>query len=76
MPETRLETTARVHVTVEVSNCGAWGPDCTVEQVQRQAADHATGAIRKILADSGHANRVQIIGEPRVLVVTTERPTR
>jgi hypothetical protein len=63
----KTTTYARVQVTVEITAGGTWGQDCTLDQVFRQATEEAIGKIRREL------ERVDIIGEPKVLAITTER---
>ena len=40
-PTVRTTTGAVVTLTVQISNVGSWGPDCTTDQVYRQSAGFA-----------------------------------
>lgn len=61
---------ARVTVTVEVSRCGSWDGNCTLDQIQKQAAEDAVGYIRQRTEKDG---RLRIVGEPVVVSIITER---
>lgn len=73
--------TARVRVTLEINVPGAWGDDCQLSQVYKQAADEAINILRGYfsLGDCLQAGaqvmgkaRAQIMRTPVVLAVTTE----
>ncbi len=64
----RISAGARVTLTVEVSNLGAWGADCTVAQVREQAIESALSHLGHALKDG---QRFRIIGEPKVTGVLT-----
>lgn len=57
-------TKATVQVTVEVEASGCWGPECSMEQVIRQASESAVGQIRNALT------RYRIVGDPAVTTIT------
>jgi hypothetical protein len=61
--------TAVVTITVQISDLGSWGPDCSVQQVHDQATRAAIGAIRNMDKD----RRLTIIGTPEIKTITTER---
>lgn len=66
---------ARVTVTVEIGNVGAWGADCGMDQVFKQAAEAAVGRLRKSLGPTDW----RIVGEPKVQAVMSDyndRPGR
>ncbi len=65
----RITAGARVTVTVEVSRCGGWGPDCKIDQVYKQAAESAIDYITNRV-DRDH--RLKIIGEPKVSMIISE----
>jgi transcription elongation GreA/GreB family factor len=60
----RHTASARVTVTVDVAVTDGWGPECTVSQVYKQAADVAANRIRA-LAKEG----LTLIGQPKVTAV-------
>jgi hypothetical protein len=70
--ETPKQTTARaiVQLTVEVESDGAWGPECAIGQLQKQAAESATSKIR--FAFGATKTRFRFIGEPKVQSIITE----
>lgn len=45
--------TVRVRVVIDVPVRGAWGPTCTVAQVQRQSIEEATAVLRRVAGTSG-----------------------
>lgn len=59
-------TKATVQVTIEVEASGDWGPECSMEQIIRQASESAIGQIKNSL----HKHR--IIGDPSVTTVTNK----
>jgi len=67
--EKRIKASARVQVTIEVHEA-AWGGDCSIEQLYKQAAEGGVSKLRNILlkAECPHT----IIGEPKVIGVLTE----
>lgn len=67
MSQTRIRATARVRVTLEIDGGGPWGPECSVDQVHRQAAEHALSWVRRL--PHGPA---RVVGDPVVLMVTVE----
>ena len=66
MAEKRIQSVARVTVVLEIKVDSVWGPDCTVEQVYKQAADSA----KLLLAQkfNSHTN-VSIVEKPKVTAV-------
>lgn len=67
--------TAIVTLTVEVRVSDAWGPDCSVAQVHRQAAEAAIGKLRNMIYRAGSDNDqcIKLVGTPEVKTVITER---
>lgn len=59
--------TARVQITIEVDSGSSWGPDCTVEQVLKQAGEESLARITSILRDC--KIRATVIGKPKVIAV-------
>lgn len=71
----KLSTMARVTLTVELALTSGWGPDCTMEQIHRQASDEAIGRLRNLRTANGGFPNIKIIGEPTIDMVTaTVRP--
>lgn len=66
-PTIRTSTRALVQVTVEVS-CGSWGTGCELSQVYRQAAEGATGRLRRALEGEG----IRIVGVASIKAITTD----
>lgn len=67
---TKILATAKVNVTIQVE-ASAWGGDCSIAQLYRQAGESAVGAIRNACQKSNQ--RFTIIGEPKVIGVITEK---
>ena len=65
----RVQSTATVLVTVEVTHSGPWGADCTVEQVFSQAGKESVQRVCSLLTESG----MRVVGEPKVTAVLAER---
>ena len=60
---------ATVTLTVEISNVGAWGSDCQLEQVYKQAAESAIGMLRTAMRDRDF----RIVGTPQVRTVIVDQ---
>lgn len=69
-PHARTSTGAKVTLTVELTNIGIWGPDCTIDQVYRQAREAAIGRLNKVFKD--HSASTRILGPVVVEAITTE----
>jgi hypothetical protein len=67
----KINAKARVQITVEVE-ASAWGEDCSIGQLYKQAAESATETLLKVLKTSTDCGRIAIIGEPKVIGVLTE----
>lgn len=73
---------ARVQLTIDILVADSWGPECTVDQVQRQATESAIGALRRGLVIEGMHNPngvdpflksvALIVDDPKVTLVATE----
>lgn len=79
MSEKKIKATSRVTVTVEIDTGGSWGADCTVEQVQKQAADAARAALMRglvidlqTMSNSTQKTTARIVGEPKILAILVE----
>ena len=66
----RIQARAVVVVTMEVAVGGAWGADCTVAQVYRQATEMAESIVRR--AFEKEPGRVRIVGMKARSVSTQE----
>lgn len=73
-PRARTTTSAKVTITVELSSLGSWGPDCTIDQVYRQAREAAIGRLNKVFKD--HVTTTRILGPVIVEAVTTDLEKR
>ena len=73
-PRARTSTSAKVTVTIELSNLGSWGPECTIDQVYRQAREAAIGRLNKVFKDQAASTR--ILGPVIVAAVTTDLEKR
>jgi len=73
-PTVRTTTGAVVTLTVQISNVGSWGPDCTTDQVYRQAVESAIGRVRNAFAKDPRG--VKIIGNPTVQAIATDMEKR
>lgn len=72
-----LVCTARAQVTIEIER-GTWGHDCTVAQVYDQAGREAINELNRLVSEARRANKgalrnMRIIGDPKVVAVTTGR---
>lgn len=63
----RLSVRARITVTVEVDCHSNWGPDCTMDQIHKQAIEDGLGYIRNA---TERDRRLTIIGKPTVVMST------
>lgn len=64
----RVLATARVRLVVDLPNIGGpYGPEWTIADIHRDAARAALGFIARI-----PEGRLRVVGEPEVVVVTTE----
>ncbi|MFK0088726.1 hypothetical protein ACIQUS_15690 [Pseudomonas sp. NPDC090755] len=73
-PHARTTTSAKVTITLELSSLGSWGPDCTIDQVYRQAREAAIGRLNKVLKD--HVASTRILGPVIVEAITTDLEKR
>lgn len=72
MSADQITARARVQVTIEVEE-SAWGPECSIGQLHKQASEGAIAKVRKIIADANANSRAIIVGEPKVVgMLTTE----
>lgn len=68
MSKSRISAYAKAIVTVEVTDLGSWGPECTNEQVFKQAAEAAVGRIR----NAKDLRNIRVIGEPKIAMICAE----
>lgn len=70
MSEPKVQARAQVTVTLLIQvDGGAWGHDCTVSQVHKQALDGARGKLNQML---NKEPGVKILGDWHVDMVTTK----
>ncbi len=69
-PRGRTTTSAKVTVTLELSNLGSWGPNCTTGQVHDQASEAALGRLNRLFKD--HFDSTKIIGQVKVEAISTD----
>lgn len=80
MSEKNFQAVARVQVTLEFAAEGVWGGDCTVAQIQKQAADHIRNKIMQGFTIDGMGFRTDgerktdcsIVGEPKIITYIVE----
>ena len=72
-----VTVSARVILTLEIACRGAWGADCALDQVEKQAASEAIGACRRGFRLLGEGEPAQlaatVIGQPQVTAVLVKR---
>jgi hypothetical protein len=73
-PRSRTTTGAKVTITLELSNLGSWGPDCTTGQVHDQAREAAIGRLNRLFKD--HLDSTKIIAPVIVEAITTSLEKR
>lgn len=61
-----MPATAKVKVTLEIDIPSAWGDECTVGQIRKQAVDSAEGILRKMFED----RKARLIGDIKAYVIT------
>lgn len=77
--EKRHTATARVTMTLEILvGGGGWGPECTVAQVWKQAADGAANDVQRMLqvyreSGMGSGSVIRVVGEPVVTAVLAQQ---
>lgn len=67
-PEVKVTAGARVTATVEIDQVGAWGRECGLDQVFKQAAEEAIGRLRKALGPTNW----RVVGNPRVRAIMVD----
>lgn len=68
MSEERIGAYATATVNLRIPVTSSWGPECSVSQVWRQAADEVKGIIRNELPRG-----VVLVGEPEITAVMAPR---
>ena len=68
-PLVRTKTSAKVTITLELTNLGTWGPECKIDQVYRQALAQAVGKLGRLFEGQ---RDVRIVGWPIVQAITTD----
>jgi len=71
----KVTAKARVQIIVEIET-SAWGGDCTLEQMYKQAAEDGLNKLRSLRYFHGGEVKepLLIIGEPKVIGIITEKP--
>ncbi len=64
----KITATAKVQLTVSITELGCWGSDCGIDQLYRQAKKSAEQKLFAALKQSG----IIIVGEPKVFGIITE----
>ena len=67
----KTNTTATARIEIEISCSSSWGPDCTMEQVHKQATEAAQDAIRELF----QSERFRVTGSPVILAINTKTRT-
>lgn len=71
----RVSATARVRLTLEIPSGGAWGADCDMAQIHKQAVEGVLGRLQRadrdlaMLLATGHA---QILDSKVTAILVTE----
>ena len=67
----KIQTTAKVQITIEITSPSPWGGECSMEQIHKQAAADAVNRLGELFA----ASRLQMkfIAEPKVIATTMEK---
>jgi len=70
----KVKATARVRITLDIPLTGTWGPECTVEQIQKQAKNEALGLFKvKVIAQlPPELQHARVVGEPIVTGIFAE----
>jgi hypothetical protein len=58
-------------VTIRIENLGAWGDECELSQVHKQAKETAIDTVRRAFHSTAHRG-MAIVGEPKVTTVIVE----
>ncbi len=63
-----IRATARIQITLEVDADSPWGPECSVSQVYKQAAESALTKLHNGLKIQSY----RVIGTPKIIGIITE----
>lgn len=69
----RLTANVRVRVTVEV-NTGAWGGDCTLDQVKRQAVESGIAEVQAMVDRYSRSGIRLVAAQVAGVVLVPEEP--
>lgn len=74
MSDKRLRARARAVVTIEVDLDGAWGENCDLAQVYKQAEDELRNKLENWRSSKYEPSFVQyrLIGEPKITAILVE----
>ena len=75
-PKPQYQATARVTVTVEIRVDDAWGEDCSMGQIVRQATESARGVLSRMRKKPEHPLPFTIVGEPTVKAIFVDRASK
>ena len=68
----KITAKARVQVTLDIECMGGtWGEECSIGQLQKQAAEDALNQLKSIFTKENVRN-ISILGEPKVMGVITQ----
>jgi hypothetical protein len=67
-----IHAKARVQITLEVDAGSPWVDDCSIGQLYKQAADDGLRNLNNALKP-GAASGMQVVGEPKVICIVTEK---
>jgi len=65
-----MSTSAKVQVMLEIESGSSWGDKCQLDQVYKQGREGAIGFLLKLITEHGDG-RIRVIGEAKVIAVTT-----
>ena len=68
MSRGKIQSSARIQLTVEVPAGSTWGEDCNLAQVFKQSRDAAHEALKRAL----EGDQIKIIGQPVIIAVMAE----
>tara|TARA_R110002094_G_scaffold212300_1_gene182797 strand:- start:931 stop:1146 length:216 start_codon:yes stop_codon:yes gene_type:complete len=67
--KTKIQTTARVQVTLSIKLDAPWSAESKLEDVWRQGSQEAHNTINNLIQKHG---RITMVGEPVVMAVTNQ----
>jgi len=67
----KISASAEVVVTLKIAADGRWGPECSMEQIHKQAKDSVLGKLGK-MAEAVKGTDIKIIRWDDIKTVSTE----